>query len=130
MPKHGPYATSSLFVATQAKCPLVIKTRSDSSHYFIKLEDWNSKQCVALYFIDAGQDLKVSVPPGSYRVKYANGIRWYGDKYLFGPKTSVAMADKRLDFSENADGYTGHTIEFILQENGNLDTKPLRKEDF
>ena len=130
LPNHGVYYKSSLFDADQAKCPLTVKTSSDSSYYLVKLEDWNSRQLVALYFVYAGQDLDVLVPPGSYRLKYANGIHWYGHKYLFGPDTSVSMAEARFDFTQDTEGYNGHTIELILQENGNLNTKRLRKEEF
>lgn len=130
LPNHGVYYTSSFFDTYRAKCPFQLKTRSDSSYYLVKLEDWNSRQLVALYFVYGGQDLDVSVPPGSYRLKYANGSHWYGHKYLFGPDTSVSMADSRLDFTEDAEGYNGHTIELILQDNGNLNTTRLRKEDF
>ena len=130
LPRHGVYEIYDTYDSTRARCPLDIKTRADGSFYFIKLEGWFSRQTVALYFVHAGVILDTHVPPGSYRLKYANGQHWYGVKHLFGPDTTVSMADMKLDFTQDAKGYTGHTIELILQMYGNLSTKRLRKEDF
>jgi hypothetical protein len=40
------------------------------------------------------------------------------------------MAADTFDFTETADGYSGHIIELILQQNGNLDEKPISPQDW
>ncbi|RIZ68885.1 MAG: hypothetical protein D0530_11200 [Methylococcales bacterium] len=130
LPYQGVYDLFEGYDAPRARCPLHLKTRTDGSYYFVKLEGWYSRQPVARYFVHAGETFNTHVPPGSYRLKYANGQHWYGAQHLFGPNTVYSMADARLDFTEDTDGYTGLTIELILQINGNLSTKQLRKEEF
>ena len=58
------------------------------------------------------------------------GTTWYGTKYLFGPGTSVAKADKTFDFRIDGEKVHGYTVELIKQENGNLNTKDISLEDF
>lgn len=107
---------------------LTIKTASSgSSHYYIKLANWYSKRSVVLcVFVRAGQSASVSVPRGVYEIRYAAGGKWYGTEHLFGPNTAYAKADESFEFKDN----THWTIELYLQPGGNLETQPMREEDF
>ena len=58
------------------------------------------------------------------------GTTWYGAKYLFGPETTVAKADKTFDFRTEDDKVSGYSVELIKQEGGNLETKNIALEDF
>jgi hypothetical protein len=74
--------------------------------------------------------VSTKVPLGSYKIKYAVGNQWYGERYLFGPETSYYMADKRFDFELRGDHIRGYSIDLLLQLNGNLQAKPISPKDF
>lgn len=110
--------------------PLRIVTRSND-HYLVKVVDWDTEETAMTMFIRAGETVKVEVPLGSYKLKYAAGKTWYGDIFLFGPNTVYSEAEKRLDFVMNSNRQvSGYTIELFLQPNGNLKTKRISAKDF
>jgi RNase P subunit RPR2 len=127
LPFTGSQSTYSL---AETVAPLTISTRQDTGHYFVKIVDWATDAPVMTVFVRSGQSVDVTVPLGSYKIKYANGCQWYGETYLFGPNTCYNMADKRFDFKEIGDHVTGFTVELFLQPNGNLRTKKIRRKDF
>jgi hypothetical protein len=110
--------------------PLRIVTAADSPHYFIKVVDWERGTPVLTVFVRSGQTVNVKVPLGSYRLKYAGGTEWYGQKYLFGPATAYARAQDRFNFTLEGDQVSGFTVELIKQIGGNLRTAEIRPEDF
>jgi len=67
--------------------------------------------------------METKVPLGQFILKYATGDAWCGENDLFGNQTQFnkANADLRFARQEFHDGYTmiGHTVELILQINGN-----------
>ena len=109
--------------------PLTIKT-SAGSHYFVKVVEWYSDKVFLTFFVRGGESVETLLPLGSYKIKYASGLKWYGEKYLFGPNTVYSFADKRLDFIQDTRGYSGYTIELIKQLNGNLHTKDILPEQW
>jgi hypothetical protein len=78
--------------------------------------------------------MKSNVPLGQFVLKYATGNSWCGENDLFGSETEFDKADANMRFSrqDSDDGYTmiGHTIELILQINGNLKTSRISREAF
>lgn len=112
------------------KAPFEVRTPYQGPHYFIKLEDANTGQVVLTGFIQSSQTLKTKVPIGRYKLKYATGSTWFGEQELFGPETSYNIADKVMDFRETYNGYEGHTVELILQRNGNLQTRNIPPSSF
>jgi hypothetical protein len=57
-------------------------SRTDRHVTFFK---WNSSEQVVSAFIRAGKSITLKVPTGNYRLVYASGDAWYGEKYSFGP---------------------------------------------
>lgn len=112
------------------KAPLQIHIPHDGSHYFIKLEDADTKREVATYFIRSGDSLNTQLPVGRYIIKYATGVHWYGIQGLFGEATTYAQTDQILDFNFNGYQYRGHTIELIKQIDGNLHTTTIDPNQF
>ena len=110
--------------------PLEIVSRAGDGNYFVKVEDWFTGAHIISFFVTDGMSSEVLVPPGSYRVKYAIGKSWYGTEHLFGPDTIYAKVDQRLDFTQNDQGYSGHTIELFLRPNGNLHTEHISASEF
>lgn len=110
--------------------PLKIQVPIGDTHYYVKIVDAYTKSPVAAIFIRAGQSVQLEIPLGTYEIKYAMGSIWYGTKYLFGPETSVAKADKSFEFRIDDDKVHGYTVELIKQQGGNLHTKDISLEDF
>lgn len=107
--------------------PLNIKTSSAGGyHYFIKLINTATHEELGSYFIRSGDTLNITVPAGSYELKYASGRTWYGENHLFGPETNYNKADSIFNFSFDGYQYSGYTIELIMQQNGNLQTSGLQ----
>ncbi|NOY35561.1 MAG: hypothetical protein GXP44_01410, partial [bacterium] len=110
--------------------PLEIVTKEGVYHHFIKVTDWNTGKVIKTIFIHAGKSIETKLPIGTYEIKYASGEIWYGEKYLFGPKTIYSKADKKFNFTETYEGYSGYTIELIMQYGGNLRTSKIPMSEF
>lgn len=113
-----------------AVAPLEIRT-SPGLSYYVKLVPWNSKKVPAITaFIRDGEPLNIEVPLGSFEIRYAAGKEWYGPMLDFGLDATYSRCDERFDFRMSEDGYTGYTVELILQLRGNLHTETIRADDF
>lgn len=113
----------------QGVAPLQIKV-SQGNHYLVKVEDAYSHVALASFFIRSGETLNTKIPVGNYVIKYAYGQQWYGLDHLFGAGTAYAKADDIFNFTFTGNGYSGHTIELILQSNGNLETSNISPSQF
>lgn len=110
----------------QGDNPLQIRT-STGSHYWVKIVNaYNESEQLVSYFIRGGEILDVSLPTGSYIIKYAYGDTWYGEEGLFGEQTEYSKADEIFEFY----GGQGYTIELIKQAYGNLHTTDIGKNQF
>jgi len=112
-----------------ALAPLNIVTDPDRD-YFVKLIEVTTGENAMGIFVRGGSVAEFEVPLGSYEVRYASGLTWYGLGDLFGPETSYAKAAETFAFTEDADGYVGYTLTLIMQEGGNLDTLAIAPESF
>lgn len=104
---------------------LQVETQSGDGHHLIKIEDWKSGRAVALLFIREGDKQKVNVPPGTYRIKFACGRTWYGDKLRFGPGESCFVADEPFDFDDR-----GWSITLYPVTDGNLQKTRIPGDEF
>ena len=127
-------------------CPLTI-TADVGSNYYIKLiykyRPLTTKENRTLkpyasspytstlaFIVMSGCTVEIDVPIGVYKLFYATGNEFYGDKLLFGSTTSCYTADKLLVF-DYADGYyNGHTITLRKVINGNFDTEHIPPDEF
>jgi hypothetical protein len=112
-----------------ALAPLSIIT-SPGKNYYIKVVDWISKREMLTAFVRGGEPLNVKVPLGQFEIRYAAGKNWYGEAVLFAEECVFSKCDELFDFVETRDGYTGYTVELILQQNGNLSTQQLDESAF
>lgn len=120
----------NVFTQAEQIAPLSIRTSAGEESYFVKVVDAYSQNSIITLFVHGGQTLKVNIPLGTYRIKYATGKTWYGEQHMFGPNTRYSEADKTFTFSVNGDQISGYTIELIKQVNGNLRTKSLSAGQF
>jgi hypothetical protein len=130
-PHTGVYRNYDL--SSNLVAPLEIRTAA-GENYFIKLEDYVTHEPIQTFFIRGGQTIESNVPLGQFVLKYATGNYWCGEGDLFGTETQFNKADAILRFirQDSDDSYTmiGHTIELILQVNGNLKTSRISREAF
>jgi hypothetical protein len=114
------------FIATNTG-PLTIRTRAGSGNFYVKLVERTNLTTPMIIFVQDGATAHdISVPAGTYEMRYASGETWYGEDSLFGPNTSYSKADDDFTFG-NGDGYT---VELYKQANGNLPTSSINKNNF
>ena len=94
----------------------------------------NYKTDVLSVFIRAGKTVTIKIPLGSYKLNYANGKKWYGTEFLFGRNTSYNAADDVFKFErttdQNYEYFSQWTVELIMQQQGNLQTRKINPRDF
>ncbi|MCK5539199.1 MAG: J domain-containing protein [Bacteroidales bacterium] len=110
--------------------PFKIITKG-TENYFIKLVDAHTNSTILEIFIRAGESFKTEVPIGTYKMKYATGSKWYGQKYLFGKyDTRYSKSDDELVFKVEGNHVLGRVIELFMQINGNFKTENIQAKDF
>ena len=110
--------------------PLTFITKGEGLYFFIIISDWTTNKLVQTLFLHSGHVVESKVPLGSFRIKYATGKVWRGEKLLFGDETEYFVAEKRFDFVRTGSKIIGHTIELIIQEGGNLSVKQTSKSEW
>ena len=110
-------------------CCLQLVT-NPGADYYVKLVDPETKSDRFGIYVHGGHSLDVDVPLGQYEVHYAAGETWYGISRRFGQDTVYFRADRLFNFTATSDGYSGYTIELILQPNGNLTSTQIPAADF
>lgn len=126
-PVARPYTGySRQFAGAAPSAPLEIRT-SSGVDYLVKLVDAYRDTDALDVFVRGGETVQVEVPRGSYVVKYASGVTWYGYDYLFGPDTAYNKAETVFEFRN--DGYR-YTLTLYKVRDGNLRTKSLTPAEF
>ncbi|MEO1558784.1 MAG: hypothetical protein AAFS12_03825, partial [Cyanobacteria bacterium J06632_19] len=104
--------------------------QNQDNHRLIELIDWQSDEIIMSAFVRDGEMIEIFVPLGSYKIRYAIGSEWYGDKDMFGSEYMYEMTEQfssktaKLDFTiENS----GHEIGAYCS-NGNLGQKRIKKD--
>ena len=101
---------------------------TNNNHYYVELLDWQSGKIVTTAFVRANEMAVIPVPYGAYKLRYAEGKEWYGDKAMFGSPDMYEMTEKyaetatRLEFNANG----GHDIS-VHCTNGNAGRKRVTK---
>jgi hypothetical protein len=124
LPKNGDgvfrfkrYATTSA---------LRIVPRSEQYHIIVKVENSKDGQLICWFLIRDGQAAETPIPPGTYRLKFAYGKRWYGEKHLFGPDASYSAIVNEITIPAN----TIQTLDLTPLPNGTLRENKIGPEDF
>lgn len=110
--------------------PLRIVTPAGRESYYVKVVDEITGETVQTIFMRSGQTLETRVPLGTFRIRYAGGVIWYGPDQLFGPGTSYNQAEKTFEFAVDGDQIRGYTVALGRQRGGNLKTTPLAADEF
>jgi len=114
-----------------AEAPFAINT-SPGADYYLKLVDATTGRDAVTIYVQGGKPLKVSVPLGSYRLRYASGETWRGPAHPFGPGdlTSYNASDSVFNFAVSSGYVNGYTVELIRQVGGNMDTRRISPSQF
>ncbi len=140
-------------------CPFTVETSPDNNIYYIYLErtlslpplteaqssiDRTEITTSGYYSSNLSSDIEgddisfsslgghsetINVPPGSYRLWYSCGPKWYGLEDYFGPDTVWFTSDDILTFYETPTDYVGNTITLYNVMNGNFDTYSVPASD-
>jgi hypothetical protein len=96
-----------------------------SAQFVVKLDQWESKQPVALIPVRGGESATVHVPLGLYRFTIVKGSLWRGPDKLFGISNEAREAIEPLSFHRTGNTIMGHTIKLETLA-GNMATRPSR----
>jgi hypothetical protein len=108
--------------------PLSIITKP-GLNYFVKLVA-PPDRIIMTMFIRGGDTLHTKVPLGTFEIRYAAGRKWYGEDCRFGNETAYSKADRSFQFTSNDQGYSGYTVELIMQTSGNLPVSAISRDQF
>lgn len=108
--------------------PLEIKT-DEGLAYYVKLCDMNNNEVIG-FFVGPNASVEVSVPLGTYELRYACGTAWYGTTPKFGSDTQYYKADMLFDFTDDGTYYNGHTVTLYAVPGGNLNTEEIDSSEF
>ena len=123
-----------------------IKASSTSSHYiYLQYKGAPAKSTISrtlnssaaspyeddlAFYVEAGKEATVKVPIGLYKLYYASGNTYFGEKLLFGNRTNFYSSDDLMDFYADENYIYGHTVTLTAVVNGNLDTDPIPESQF
>lgn len=100
--------------------PLQIKT-PPGQDYVVTLLDAESGEAALAGYVKGGAFFKVLVPPGVFRLRFATGEVWQGEKALFGPghATRVFELQTALTFETRGLGVkAGHVVDVVQDAPG------------
>lgn len=109
--------------------PLKVKA-SRGANFFIHVNDASSDRTVLWLFVRSGDEVAVRLVPGTYRIKFASGENWYGEKIRFGPSTAYSMIKEPMTFTVTGRQLLGHEIILDLVPHGNLRREPISATEF
>ncbi len=92
LPTPVPIAEGIVSISPAARAkervvPLQIKA-TPGENYFVRLTNVADEHEVIDVFVRGGSTVTLAIPIGKHRVRFAAGSVWYGDKLLFGQRTS------------------------------------------
>jgi hypothetical protein len=127
-PGNGSYKTRT---NKALGAPFKIVTQlGDPNNYYCKLINAYTGITEMELYVAGGFSAEFEVPLGTYRLKYAAGTLWYGEKYLFGDSTVCTEAKALFEFNVEGNQYVGNTVELYRRPGGNLQTEVIPRSDF
>jgi hypothetical protein len=125
---RAPLFTENSRLSTSCGGGLGVEPVTNNNHYYVELVDWQSGKIVTTAFVRSFEMVVIPVPYGTYKLRYAEGKEWYGDKAMFGSPDMYEMTEKytgtaaRLEFNANS----SHDIS-VHCANGNAGRKRVTK---
>jgi hypothetical protein len=108
----------------------IVSQVGDPNNYYCKLINAQTGITEMEMYVASGFSAEFEVPLGTYRLKFASGTIWYGEKYLFGDSTVCTEAKALFEFKVEGNRYVGNTVELYRRPGGNLHTEVIPRSDF
>ena len=106
--------------------PLAIDSYAGTNH-FVRLSDAATGRTAMTFFVHGGEPLKIQVPLGDYRLRFASGTKWYGLQHYFGPQdTAYTTVANPLHFRALGPEVFSHRIHL----NAMFGRQRVSKEEF
>lgn len=93
-----------------------LPTYETTTYYYLKLVNTTTDEIVQSVFIHPGNTQTITVPCGTYELRYACGSKWYGYEQLFGKYGSYSKGDNPVTFEQ------GYEYELTLKSYVNSGT--------
>ncbi len=123
--------------AGRGLAPLAVDSPA-GTNYALKLVHASNGREAMMFYVIGGKPFQTKAPLGSYKIRGASGATWYGVKNLFGKDTSYFKLRGKsggadgdtFTFSRTGNTVHGFRITLIKQKDGNLETDPIKPEEF
>ncbi len=111
-------------------CAVTIKVGGTEESLYLKVYTPDDV-LVSTVFVAAGKKTKIKLPTGSYRMKAAYGVDWFGETDMFGDDGyyEVLIFEDGTDIDTLSSKYI-YTLSFLQQEDGNIGGMNVGAEDF
>ncbi len=110
--------------------PLQVKAPAGQD-YFLTLIDVETDEDALAAYIIGGDFFKVLVPPGEFRLRFAAGMDWQGEEFLFGPgkQTHIFELDETLTFEiRDLTIKAGHVVNLLKIEFGQIAQSSIKEQ--
>ncbi|WP_162933066.1 hypothetical protein [Roseovarius sp. EL26] len=110
--------------------PLQVKA-PPGQDYFLTLIDVETDEDALAAYIIGGDFFKVLVPPGEFRLRFAAGMDWKGEEFLFGPgkQTHIFELNETLTFEiRNLTIKAGHVVNLLKIEFGQVAQSSVKEQ--
>lgn len=108
--------------------PLTVRNNFTEKHVVVRVRDWISQTPIATAYVSSGEEVRIILPRGKYRLVFADGKTWEGDEALFGRQTVVSRGADPVIM-----GAVGEAGQIIIMDgglSGNFPTEPERRSNF
>jgi len=127
-PKNGELYRNTDFKSKS--CSVTIKVGDTGESLYLKIYTPDDV-LVSTVFVASAQKTKVKLPSGSYRMKAAYGVEWFGETDMFGDAGyyEVLIFEDGTDIDTLSSKYV-YTLSFLQQEDGNVGGMNVAPEGF
>lgn len=115
---------------SKKSCAVTIKVGNAGESLYLKIYTPDDV-LVSTVFVASGKKTKIKLPSGSYRMKAAYGVDWFGETDMFGDGGyyEVLIFEDGTDIDTLSSKYI-YTLSFLQQEDGNIGGMNVGAEDF
>lgn len=115
---------------SKKSCAVTIKVGNTGESLYLKIYTPDDV-LVSTVFVTSGKKTKIKLPSGSYRMKAAYGVNWFGETDMFGDEGyyEVLIFEDGTDIDTLSSKYI-YTLSFLQQEGGNIGGMNVNPEGF
>lgn len=126
-PKNGEVYRNPAY--SSKKCSLTISTAADGYDNYLKFYTDND-ELVATVFIASGQKARIKLPVGTYKIKAATGMDWFGAEEMFGDEGFYQLLTFGNDVTTTFKSNYTYTLSLRSVKDGNVGGQPQDRKKF